>query len=130
MKYLLSVIALALLAACASRPPAADKPLTLEQKLEKAGYELGGEVDSIQSWQVDGWNRIDDQHAVFNSGPSRDYLVTLQTPCRGLASAETIGFTATVDQVTHFDKLVVHDIGFTDQCQIDSLHKLKRLKKE
>lgn len=129
MKYLLSAIALALLVACASRP-AADKPLTLDQKLEKAGYKLGGTVDTIQSWNVDGWNRIDDQHVVFNAGPSRDYLVSLMAPCSGLTSAQTIGFTATVDQLTHFDKLVVRDIGFTDQCQIDSLNKLKRLKKD
>lgn len=129
MKYLLSAVALVLLAACASRP-ATDQPLTLDQKLEKNGYKLGGTVDDIQSWSVDGWNRIDDQHVVFNAGPSRDYLVTLMTPCHGLTSAQTIGFTATVDRLTHFDKLVVHDIGFTDQCQIESLNKLKRLKKD
>lgn len=127
MKYLLSVIALALLTACASRPTE-QKPLTLDQKLEKSGYKLGGEVDKIQRWSVDGWNQIDDQHVAFSAGPSRDYLVTLMAPCSGLASAQTIGFTSTVDQLTPLDKLVVRDMGFTDQCQINALNKLKRLK--
>src|SRR3546814_4460983 len=76
MRTLLSVAALALLAACASKPTTS-KPLTLDQKLEKSGYELGGEIDKIQSWNVDGWNRIDDQHVAFSAGPSSDYLVTL-----------------------------------------------------
>src|SRR3546814_8343876 len=73
MRTLLSVAALALLAACASKPTTS-KPLTLDQKLEKSGYELGGEIDKIQSWNVDGWNRIDDQHVAFSAGPSSDYL--------------------------------------------------------
>src|SRR3546814_16011193 len=105
MRTLLSVAALALLAACASKPTTS-KPLTLDQKLEKSGYELGGEIDKIQSWNVDGWNRIDDQHVAFSAGPSSDYLVTLMAPCRGLVSAQTIGFSVTVGQLTQFDKPV------------------------
>jgi len=117
------------LAACASTP-AGKQAQTLEQKLVDHGYKLGKEVDHVERWNIDGWSRIDDQHVVFNSGPSRDYLVSVGTACSGVASATTIGFTATVDRVTKFDKLVVRDMGFTDQCPIESLHELKRLKQD
>src|SRR3546814_18901605 len=64
MRTLLSVAALALLASCASKPTTS-KPLTLDQKLEKSGYELGGEIDKIQSWNVDsrdhGSNAVGDE---------------------------------------------------------------------
>src|SRR3546814_5869665 len=59
----------------------------------KSGYELGGEIDKIQSWNVDGWNRIDDQHVAFSAGPSSDYLVLLIATCSGLVSAQESGFT-------------------------------------
>lgn len=119
----------AALAACASKP-AVQQPQTLEQKLAAHGYKLGKEIDHVERWNIDGWSRIDDQHVVFNSGPSRDYLVSVATACSGVATATTIGFTAMVDRVTKFDKLIVRDIGFTDQCPIDSLHELKRLKQD
>src|SRR3546814_12007041 len=115
MRTLLSVAALALLAACASKPTTS-KPLTLDQKLEKSGYELGGEIDKIQSWNVDGWNRIADQHVAFSAGPSSDYLVTLMAPCRGPVRAQTIGFSVPAGPLPRLAKLVVHEQGIQDQC--------------
>ncbi|NGY05174.1 DUF6491 family protein [Solimonas terrae] len=128
MKRVSMLVLIAALSACASKPTA-PQPETLDQKLAKQGYKLGDEVDHIQRWNVDGWGRIDDLHVVFNAGPSRDYLVTVLGPCNGIATATTIGFTETAQQVTKFDKLIVRDIGFTDQCPIESLHELKRVKK-
>lgn len=125
---LLSVLA----AGCASQPAAdktSGKAPTLDEKLANNGYKLGDKVDKILQWNINGWNRIDDEHVVFDSGPSRHYLVTIRPPCNGLSTATTIGFTATNSQITTFDKLVVHDIGFTDNCAIDSLNELKHLKK-
>jgi hypothetical protein len=125
----LALLALSI-AGCASQPDGTGaKPLSLDEKLAEAGYKLGDKVDRIQTWAVNGWQRIDDEHVVFDAGPSRDYLVTVLPPCSGLASAQTIGFTATGSQITTFDKLVVRDIGFTDNCRISALNELKRLKK-
>ena len=102
---------------------------TLEEKLADRGYKLGGDTDKILNWNIDGWSYVDDEHVVFNAGPSRDYLVTVEINCTGLRNAETIAFTSTVSAVTKFDKLIVRNTGFTDQCQIRELHELKRIKK-
>ncbi|MFT4047957.1 MAG: DUF6491 family protein [Solimonas sp.] len=117
-----------LLAACASSPPA-QKPKTLDDRLADRGYKLGGDVQTIMNWNVDGWAYVDDGHVVFNAGPSRDYLLTVDTTCTGLRSANAIAFTSTVDAITKFDKLIVRNNGFSDQCQIRELHELKRIKK-
>ncbi|WP_028080398.1 DUF6491 family protein [Solimonas soli] len=122
------LLAACVLAACASSP-SASRPKTLDDKLAERGYKLGGDIDRIQNWSIDGWSYIDDEHVVFNAGPSRDYLVTVLMPCNGLSSANTIGFSTTVSAVTKFDKLVVRNTGFTDQCPIRELHELKRVKK-
>src|SRR3546814_7144270 len=76
---------------------------------QKTAYEM-----RISDWSSDVCSS-DLQHVAFSAGPSSDYLVTLMAPCSGLVSAQTIGFSVTVGQLTHFDKLVVHDMGFTDQ---------------
>lgn len=124
-----AVLAALLLAAGCAAGPAAPPEKTLDEKLAEHGYRQDDKVDRILRWNVDGWSRIDDEHVVFSAGPSRDYLVTLQSPCRGLLSATAIGFTSTLEAITPLDKLVVRDSGFTDQCPITELHALKRVKK-
>lgn len=126
--FALAGIALAL-GACAATPEAATGP-TLDQKLEKLGYKQGDSVQSIIHYSIDGWNFIDDEHLVFNSGPSRDYLITTLVPCHGLRGADKIAFTTTSMDVTTLDKLIVRDAGFSDQCPIKSIHELKRIKKD
>ncbi|NKF21320.1 DUF6491 family protein [Solimonas marina] len=117
-------------AGCATQPADGGKPKkTLDQELAERGFQLGDEVDGIMQWEVDGWNRIDDEHVVFNAGPSRNYMVTVMTPCQGLEYAMRIGFTSTNSQLSKFDKLIVHDNGFTDRCPITKLNKLNKIKK-
>ncbi|MGH8447489.1 MAG: DUF6491 family protein [Solimonas sp.] len=125
------LVATLLLAGCSSKPskPAPPKPKTLEQKLADKGYKLGDKVDRILNWRVDGWGYIDEGNVVFNAGPSRDYLVTVMTPCRGSATASVIAFTSVNSEITKFDKLIVRDSGFSDSCPITELHELKRIKK-
>jgi hypothetical protein len=128
--FLCALLAVGVLGACASSPaPDAKKPKTLDELLADRGYKLGSDTDRIVNWNIDGWNYVDDGHVVFTAGPSRDYLVTVDTPCSGLRQANTIGFTSTINTVTKFDKLVVRNTGFTDQCPIRELHELKRIKK-
>lgn len=123
----LGLLASVMLAACASSP--SSQPKSLDDKLAERGYKQGGAVERIVNWNIDGWSYIDDEHVVFSAGPARDYLVTVLVPCNGLSSANTIGFSSTINAVTKFDKLVVRNSGFTDQCQIRELHELKRVKK-
>lgn len=115
-----------LLLGCASAP--ADKKPTLEQKLAERGYKLGDSVERIAEHRVDGWNYIDSQHVVFSAGPGRDYLVAVRINCPGLMGADGIAFTSTVSYVTKFDKLVVKDAGFDNQCPIEELRELKKIK--
>ena len=125
-----AALSMVLLAACASAPSSGKtKVKTLDEKLAAHGYKLDDSVERIVNWNIDGWNYIDESHVVFTAGPSRDYLVTVVPPCSGLSSANTIGFTSTVSTVTRFDKLIVRNTGFTDQCPISELHELKRIKK-
>lgn len=115
-----------ILASCASAP-ADNKVPTLDQKLAERGYKSGDKVERIADYRVDGWQYIDNQHVVFTAGPGRDYLVTVRLPCSGLMGADAIGFTSTVSYVTRFDKLVVKDAGFDNQCPIEELREVKKI---
>lgn len=100
---------------------------TLADQLSARGYQITKRVDRITRWRVDSWSGIDDQHVIFSTGPGRDYLVTTAGVCRGITTATTIGFTATQEQVSPVDKLIVGVSGFTDQCSIESLQELRHL---
>ena len=122
-------IGVLLLSACASDGGGATKGPTLEDRLAERGYKLGSTVEQIADYRVDGWNYIDNQHVIFDAGIKREYLVTVQTNCPGLMGADTIAFTSTVSYVTKFDKLIVRDAGFDNQCPIVELRELKPIKK-
>lgn len=102
---------------------------TLQQKLTRLGYTQGEKIDKIHDYKVDGWNYLDDKHIMIYTGPSQRYLVTLMTTCHDLSTAEHIGFSTTVGQMTKFDKLIVRGPGGIKQdCPITSIHKLDRIK--
>lgn len=102
---------------------------TLTEKLEKYKYEQGAPVESINNYELDGWNYIDRTHIVIHTGPSRDYLVTVMTPCNDLPSAENIAFTTTTGKLTRFDKLMVRGAGgFVQHCPITQINALTKKK--
>jgi hypothetical protein len=104
---------------------------TLQQKLQRLGYEQGESVEKVQDYKLDGWNYIDDQHIMIYTGPSERFLVGLMGRCHDLSTAEDIGFSSTVSQLTKFDKLVVKGPGGMKQnCPITEIHRLNRVKKE
>lgn len=116
-----------LLSACGSTPT--QPPKSLQDKLTDKGWVLGDKVDEIDNYRVDGWNYLDEEHVIFSAGPSRDYVVSLMSPCQNLRSANAIAFTSTGTRVTTLDKVVVRGTGFTDQCPITALNKITRAPK-
>ena len=103
-------------------------PLSLEQQLAERGYTQGEAVRDIQNYRVDGWNYLDSQHLIINTGPSDRYLVTLRTHCHALSSTESIVFTDTAGRLTRFDSVVVEDsAGLRRDCPIEALEKLQKL---
>lgn len=108
---------------------AADNSKSLAEKLEKHKYEQGAAVDSINNYELDGWNYIDRTHIVIHTGPSRDYLVTVMTPCNDLSTAENIAFTTTSSKLTKFDKLMVRGAGgIVQHCPITQINALSKKK--
>lgn len=116
-----------MLAACSSTP--AQPPKSLQEKLADKGWVLGEKVDAIDNYRVDGWNEVDDEHLIFSAGPSRDYVLSLMSPCQNLRSANAVAFTSTGTRVTALDKVVVRGTGFTDQCPITAINKISRAPK-
>lgn len=122
-----SLRALALIILGAAAAHAADNDKTLEEKLAKQKYEKGAPVEYINDYELDGWNYIDRNHIVIHTGPSRDYLITVMTPCSDLASAENIAFTTTTHKLTKFDRLMVRGAGGIQQdCPIRAINELKK----
>lgn len=111
----------ALVAACAS---VAQSPPTLEQRLADRGLSIGGEVERIPDYRIDGWNHLGYDHVVLNGGVSERYLITLMQPCPDLGSGETIGFSTTASAVTAFDTLVVETPIGPRRCPIRKIHAL------
>ena len=127
-RLMLLIIPLIALMACAGP---ASRQTTLEQKLAEQNYRLGEPVERIQQYRLDGWHYLDRQHVIMQAEPSRYYLVSLRSPCHNLMTAEVIAFTTTTNQLTRFDKLLVKNGGhILEQCYIEGLHKLEKVRKE
>lgn len=114
------------LAACAASPA-----LSLESLLSERGYTIGHSVESISNYSLSGFSALDDQHLVLDTGPSSRYLITLQTLCIGMRSAERIGVTATPSsRLTKFDKVIVEDVAVDQHCPISNIQMLDRIPRD
>ena len=106
---------------------AANAEKNLSEKLAKQHLVRGDVVDSINNYALDGWNYVDDNHIVINTGPSKQYLITLMTSCHDLSAAENIAFTTTVNRLTKFDKLMVRGTGgMVQHCPITQINTLTK----
>jgi hypothetical protein len=105
------------------------EPDALQQRLQKLGYTVGDSVEQVRDYRVDGWNYIDDKNIMIYAGPSKRFLITTQIPCNDLGSAENIGFSSTVGNVTKFDKLIVRGPGgIVQNCPIERIRALEKIK--
>ncbi|MET0379836.1 MAG: DUF6491 family protein [Spongiibacteraceae bacterium] len=128
LQRILTAVILCGIATVASADGTGNTPSkTLTEKLEKYKYQQGEPVDYINNYELDGWNYIDRTHIVIHTGPSRDYLVTVMTPCNDLSTAENIAFTTTTSKLTKFDKLMVRGAGgIVQHCPITQINTLKK----
>jgi hypothetical protein len=123
----LSVLTLALTIYAASvGADAAAKPTAVEQLLATHGYQQSESVKAIRSYRITNWTVLDDQHVVLTTEPEQDYLITLTSPCQGLAVAPAIGFSSTAGDLTPLDKLVIQGDVVKTQCPIRRINQLKR----
>ena len=72
---LLSTIAIAVLAGCASTRMSEADRLALYQA------HAGEPVKQIRYYNAMGWDRIDDQHVVLHMRPNESWLLTVSGPC-------------------------------------------------
>ncbi len=118
-----------LVAACAGIAP--KTPASLDTLLHERKYVQGEEVRDIKNYRISGWQSLDDQHIIINTGPSMNYLVTLSYPCSEIKFTEVIALTSTIDQVSKFETLLVSDsAGFVRRCPIITIHKLAKIDKK
>jgi hypothetical protein len=126
---LLRVLAATAIAGFITCASAGDKGKTLTEKLEKYKYQQGAPVESINDYELDGWNYIDSTHIVIHTGPSRHYLISLMSSCHDLSTAENIAFTTTTNELTKFDKLMVRGAGdIVQHCPITQINALTKKK--
>lgn len=119
---------LLVLPGCASAP---QDEVTVEDRLAQRGYQRGEAVRSIQNYRLDGWHFLDSRNLMIETGPRQRYLVQLRVPCPELSTANSIGFTSTAGQLTHFDKIVLEEASGTRRdCIIDQLYRLNPLESD
>lgn len=124
---LIGAVTLLLATACAIEP---HEPVPLEEKLAKRGYTIGEQVTRIREYRINGWNDVDRQNVIMNVGASKNYLVTVRSPCDGLRSAVNLAFSTTVGDLTDKDKLLVRGTGgHLEHCYIDTIHTLEKIEK-
>lgn len=110
---------------------AADAAQALTDKLARQNLQMGEVVEYVQNYRLDGWSSVDSKHLVIHTGPSSQYLITLQRSCPDLSTAENIAFTSTVRKLTKFDKLIVRGAGGIKQdCPIAQINALTKVPKQ
>ena len=114
-------------AACASAPDTG----SLDQRLAVRGWAVGEPVKRVQNYRINGFNSLDRNNVIINTGPSSAYLVTVRRPCEGLDYAESVAFSTTVGNLTDKDQLLVRgNGGFVERCPILGLRELERIPRE
>jgi len=80
----------------------------------------------IRDYQVRSWTYIARYNLIIEAGFKENYLVSLVTPCIGLDSAFSIGFTSTAGSLDKFEDIVVRRArGFEERCPIQEIVKLE-----
>jgi hypothetical protein len=98
-----TILAAALLAACASNRP----------KLDYTDY-AGEPVKSFYMSNFDGWSAVSKDQLVVWAGLNKAYLLTITGYCPDLQFANTIAVTSTGNTVDKFEKVIVG----RDRCLI------------
>lgn len=100
----------------------------LDDVLETMQVSVGEEVNNVPNFQLNGWKRINDESLVITAGVHDHYLITLLTPCYGLAFAFRVAIESRGLHLTRFDDILVNDMhDGLERCRIDRIYKLDDL---
>lgn len=114
---LVAILAVVLLAACASGPRRVETDESLERYQSYAGEPVG----EFTFTRIDSWESLDDSHIVLRTGPNDAYLLTVYATCRDLRFAHTIGIVSAMGHtLSRFDKVRVG----RDTCPIREIRPL------
>ncbi|OGT33273.1 MAG: hypothetical protein A2W28_05120 [Gammaproteobacteria bacterium RBG_16_51_14] len=130
LKHLLIIIAIIfcdlLLTGCAGTAGKMEKP-DLEQRLTDLGYSDRQPINSISEYQLDGWQYVDEQHLIINSGPGVHYLVELHDICYDMRYADNIRFNTSINRLMTGDQVIAsHYPDIKQTCSIRRLYQLKK----
>jgi outer membrane murein-binding lipoprotein Lpp len=117
------VLAVALLAGCASGPPRVQH----EEKLDRYLSYAGEPVDRANSFRLDSWELVDRDKIVLWTGVNEAYLVTVYDTCRDLEYTNHIRVVSSMgSSISKFDKVKVG----RDTCPIREIRPIdvKRMK--
>lgn len=128
VKRILALAMLTALVACAGAEQKPDEERTVEQILEQKNLRIVEEVDKLINFNIRGWQYVNRQNVVLEDGPSKNYLVELNTPCPNLEFAQVIAFTSFGRIVNRSDFIVVTDApGRVQRCMIRTFYNLEKI---
>jgi hypothetical protein len=80
-------------------------------------------VDKIITFHYTGWNSLDSRHLIVSSSHNKNYLLTLDTYCIDLDSANSIIIKQTMSHrlSVFFDSIIVPE-NHNLKCRIKSIH--------
>jgi len=92
-------------------------------------YDLEGQLEKISvitDYTFMGWNKVDNQSFVLQTGPSDYYLVVLSSPSDDLPYSESLIIDSTNNMVRPgFNNVIVHGSNFNDKFIINRIYKFK-----
>ena len=111
-----SMLCALVLTACAGMQEDEDK--------ERYDFENLQQVKAIQDYRLNGWNVIDSQSLVINTGPQTHYLLILQRKLTDLRFAENILISSTAGRVQAKFDTVATPIVPQNEVAIERIYKL------
>ena len=116
------------LGGCSGTGEAPEANKSVEEILAEKNLQIVEQIDKMVAFNVHGWLYVNRRNVVLRDGPSRYYLVELNTPCPNLEFAQTIGFTSFGRVVRKNEFIVVTDApGRVERCSILKLFELEKI---
>ena len=118
-----------MLATACNNAPHQEVPI--DELMAAKGYLIKEPVKRLKDYRINGWSSVDRRNVILNVGASKNYLVTVRSPCEGLRSAEHLAFSTIIGDLTDKDKLIVRDSGgYIQNCYIDTIQTLEKIKRD
>ena len=116
------------LGACSGTGEAPEANKTVDEILAGKNLRIVEEIDKVVAFNVHGWLYVNRKNVVLRDGPSKYYLVELNTPCPNLEFAQAIGFTSFGRVVRKNEFIVVTDTPErVERCSILKLFELEKI---